>query len=246
MKILVLSDIHANADALAAVLDDAGEYGEIWSLGDVVGYGAEPARTIELLFSGDRTIRSVAGNHDLGVLGRLSLSGFIPEGRQAIEWTQPRLDESDLARLDSPSELTIGTDASLWHGGPINPVWGYVNSPEKAQAAFSCPWVGFGFVGHTHQPRAYFQSSNYEATEGLSPRPGWRFGAGTFGERALLNPGSVGQPRDGDPRAAYLLCDLDAGWFEWRRTRYDIKRSQQKIKAAGLPETLADRLGFGL
>ena len=246
MKALVVSDVHGNADALTAVLEDAGPCDELWSLGDVVGYGAEPLECVELITAFDGVLHAVSGNHDLAALGRLPLADFIPAGREAIEWTIPRLGETELAWLDRPPSLAVESRTKLWHAGPIDPVWGYLSSIGMAAAAFETVWNAYGFFGHTHRPIIYFQWRDGGKTDRLVPRPGHRFSLNDFGRRVLLNPGSVGQPRDGDARAAYAIVDMDDGWIEWRRAEYPVEECREKILAAGLPAVLADRLAHGL
>lgn len=246
MKALVVSDVHGNADALAAVFEDAGPCDELWSLGDVVGYGAEPLKCVKLLSSFAGVLRAVSGNHDLAALGRVPLADFIPAGREAIEWTIPRLGETERTWLNRPPSLTVGPLTRLWHAGPSDPVWGYLSSIAAAEAAFETIWDGHGFFGHTHRPIVYFQSRDGGKTDRLVPQTGHHFTLGDFGRRVLVNPGSVGQPRDGDPRAAYAIVDIDGGSMEWRRTEYPVEECRKKILAAGLPTVLADRLAHGI
>lgn len=246
MKALVVSDVHGNADALAAVLEDAGPCDELWSLGDIVGYGAEPLECVKLLSSFAGIVRAVSGNHDLAALGRIPLTHFIPAGREAIEWTIPRLGETERSWLDHPPTLEIEPRTRLWHGGPNDPVWGYLKSIATAETAFEAEWDGHGFFGHTHRPIIYFQSRDGSKTDRLVPRPDHHFSLDDFGRRVLVNPGSVGQPRDGDPRAAYAIVDIEDRWMEWRRTEYPVEECRRKILAAGLPAVLADRLTLGI
>lgn len=246
IRALIISDVHSNADALGAVLEDAGPCDELWSLGDIVGYGAEPERCIELLSAFDGVFHGVSGNHDLAALGRVPVTGFVPAGREAIEWTIPRLGETECVWLDRPPSLIIEPQSLFWHGGPLDPIWGYLNSITAAEAAFESVGDGRGFCGHTHRPIIYFQSHRGIKTDRLVPRSGHRFDLSDFGSRVLINPGSVGQPRDGDSRAAYAIIDTKDDWIEWRRVEYPIENCREKILSAGLPPVLADRLTHGI
>ncbi len=242
MRIAVISDVHGNLPALERVLADIGRErpDEVWCLGDTVGYGPWPTECCQ----GVRSCAQVTlvGNHDLGVLGVLDLEEFAPEAAAAARWSQGVLDEESrrwLASLAPSAELPR---ASLYHGSPRDPVWEYVLTFEAASAALEASSRPLVLVGHSHVPLA-IQARGRRLAGGHAPDGTTsRLAAG----RWLLNPGSVGQPRDGDPRAAWLLIDLDAGLAWHRRVLYDVARAQAAIRRAGLPEALAARLAAGV
>ena len=244
MRIAVLSDIHSNLVALDAVLDDAGDVDAVWHLGDVVGYGPDPDGVVERLIEVDAI--GVRGNHDAAALGGPEIEWFNPEARRAAEWTAGVIAPTTADWLRAlPERRAIG-DVSLVHGSPRDPLREYVTTLDVARAAFDTLETGHGLHGHTHVPLGYVleptrigvKDGHDGATLDLAER------------RAFLNPGSVGQPRDGDPRASYLLLDLDltdsAGTATWRRVEYDVEQVADAIRAEGLPARLADRLSVGL
>lgn len=244
MRVLVLSDIHANLAALEAVLEDArGDYDAVWCLGDVVGYGPEPAACIARIRL--TAAIAVAGNHDWAVLHSLGADEFNPEARRAVVWTRRRIDGEDLAWLqDLPSRPLVMGDITLTHGSPRDPIWEYVLYPATASLNLRHFSTRFCLVGHTHIPALHLLSEADGSVRTISP---------TVGEptalcdacRAILNPGSVGQPRDNDPRAAYAVLDTDAVTWEARRVAYPVEVTQARMRVAGLPERLINRLAFG-
>jgi diadenosine tetraphosphatase ApaH/serine/threonine PP2A family protein phosphatase len=242
MRIAVISDIHGNAHALDAVLDavDGAAADALWCLGDLVGYGPRPNECV-------RTVRARAepcllGNHDLAVLGRLELADFTPDAAAAALWTRTVLEDELRAWLDSLAPQAVVEGAQLFHASPRDPVWEYVLSEEAALGALRATTAPLVLVGHSHVPLALLHAggelSGGHAAEGteVDLRAG----------RWLLNPGSVGQPRDGDPRAALLLLDTGAGTASFHRVAYDIARTQDEIREAGLAEPLAARLAAGV
>jgi predicted phosphodiesterase len=241
MRVAVISDIHGNLAALEAVLAaiDADAPYEVWCLGDLVGYGARPNECCELVEA--RAAICLCGNHDLAVRGTLDLHEFSGDAAAAAAWTRAVLTPEARAYLDSLDPEGERATVALYHGSARDPVWEYVLSDEAAEATLALTDATLVLVGHSH---AALQVSLRDGLlqGGLAP-------AGTelelAGARRLLNPGSVGQPRDGDARAAYLVLDLDAGQAGFRRVTYDVERTQAEIRAAGLPEPLAARLAFG-
>jgi predicted phosphodiesterase len=241
VKVAVVSDVHANLHALDSVLAaiDADPPDELWCLGDLVGYGARPNECCELIEA--RASICLAGNHDLAVRGTIDLSEFSGDAAVAASWTQTVLSEPARAYLDTLEPQGERSGVALYHGSARDPVWEYVLSDEAAVATLVLTDGPLALVGHSH---VALQVSLRERSldGGLAP-------AGTALDLAdgqwLLNPGSVGQPRDGDPRAAFLLLDLDARRAEFRRVDYDIARTQSEIREAGLPEALAERLATG-
>jgi predicted phosphodiesterase len=240
MRVAVISDVHANYHALEAVLRDVDSDGvdAVWCLGDTVGYGPRPNECCDVVK--DRSDYCLVGNHDLVVLGELDLGDFNDEAAAAARWTADVLtDESrDFLQPLEPFGHLHGVD--LFHASARDPVWEYVLTEEAARATLELASAPLILVGHSHVALAIAQQTA-EVVGGLAP-------AGTeveFDGHWLLNPGSVGQPRDGDPRAAWLLLDLDRAVAAYRRVPYPVQRTQEEIRERGLPETLAARLARG-
>lgn len=242
MRCLVLSDIHSNLEAFQAVLDDAGSVDQIWCLGDVVGYGPDPNACVELLRSLPH--RSIAGNHDWATLGKLDLGDFNHDARQANLWNRRQLTPVNLRYLDALPETAVEGQFTLAHGSPRQPIWEYILHTSAAQANFDHFDTPFCFVGHTHVP-AIFRLDDREdrpLCEMLPPSVGpVELGPG----RVIINPGSVGQPRDGNPQASYVLLDGDALTVEHRRVPYPIEETQAKMLKYDLPARLIVRLSYG-
>jgi diadenosine tetraphosphatase ApaH/serine/threonine PP2A family protein phosphatase len=241
VRVAVLSDIHSNLAALEAVLEavEADAPDEVWFLGDLVGYGPKPNECCALLRP--RAQVFLSGNHDLGVLGTIDLLEFSGDAGAAARWTATVLDPDQRAFLEGLEPFGEAHNVGLYHGSARDPVWEYVLSDEAAATTFVLTTQPVVLVGHSHVAlQVALRDPLLEG--GLAP-------AGTeidlAGSRWLLNPGSVGQPRDGDARAAYLLLDLDAQTASFRRVPYDIARTQREIREAGLPPLLAERLALG-
>lgn len=240
MRYAILSDIHSNLEALRAVLADARDRADgCLCLGDVVGYGADPGPCIDLI--AERCDGIVAGNHEHGVAGLIGLDWFNPWARVAAEWTRGRLGAEAHAWLAALPLAREVADATLVHASPAHPEeWDYLVSSEDGFTAFGAFATRVCFVGHSHVPRAWVQGSwghDYDAVpQTVTLDAGCRY---------IVNVGSVGQPRDHDPRAAYALWDLDARRVEIRRVAYDVVAAQAKILSAGLPGLLAKRLAEG-
>jgi predicted phosphodiesterase len=242
MRVAVVSDIHGNLHALEAVLAeiDREQPGALWCLGDLVGYGPLPnecCATTSL-----RADVCLAGNHDLGVLGQLDVDDFSPEAAAAVRWTQTVLADDARAFLTSLEPSAKAQQAELYHASPRDPVWEYVLSDEAAVAALELTTTPVVLVGHSHVPLAVALSDG-RLSGGLAVDGDE---ADLSEGRWLLNPGSVGQPRDGDPRAAWLLLDFDRRRATFRRVAYPVERTQAEIRARGLPEMLAARLAEGV
>jgi diadenosine tetraphosphatase ApaH/serine/threonine PP2A family protein phosphatase len=241
MRVAVVSDIHGNLHALEAVLSavDALTPDELWCLGDVVGYGPRPNECCERIR--ERARICLAGNHDLGVLGTIDLEEFSGDAATAAYWTRSVLSEEarDFLAPLRPSTEVEGLE--LYHASPIDPVWEYILTDVAARLALDATHAPAILVGHSHVALALTPEGDGIAG-GLAPDGA----SADFGERRfLLNPGSVGQPRDGDPRAAFLILDLDARLAEFRRVEYPIVQTQREIADAGLPAILARRLAHG-
>jgi diadenosine tetraphosphatase ApaH/serine/threonine PP2A family protein phosphatase len=240
VRYAILSDIHGNLEALRAVLDDcAGRVDAVLCLGDTVGYGADPLACVELI--AERAQAIVGGNHEHAVAGRLGMAWFNRYARVAAEWTQERLDEDHRAYLGALPLLIEVDDATLVHASPAQPEeWDYLVTAEDGFAAFPYFATRWCFVGHSHVPGAWSLGSagpEHHRDAGLlqSER----------GRRYIVNVGSVGQPRDRDPRAAYAVWDVVAGRTQIHRVAYDVHTTRRKIVEAGLPGFLADRLAAG-
>ncbi len=239
MRIAVLSDIHSNLVALDAVLADVGAVGALWHLGDVVGYGPEPDGVVARL--GERGALGVRGNHDAAAIGGPEIDWFNPEARAAIEWTRDTVSAATRRWLSALPEILVLNDLTLVHGSPRDPLREYVSDGAIAQDNLAVLKTRHALHGHTHIPVAWTETRG--GVELIRARHGTTIQV--THTRTLLNPGSVGQPRDGDPRAAYLVLDLDVGQATWHRVAYDFVPVQAAIRAAGLPARLADRLAVG-
>jgi predicted phosphodiesterase len=242
MRVAVISDIHGNLHALEAVLAalEHDSLDALWCLGDVVGYGPRPNRCCAVAEL--RADLALAGNHDLGVLGTVDLDEFSPDAATSALWTREILSAEARIYLQGLEPLGRDDGVALFHASPSDPVWDYILSGDTALEAFELTSEPLVLVGHTHLPMAVLLADRV-LSGGLAP-------AGTEVDlsdgRWLLNPGSVGQPRDGDPRAAYLVVDFGAGRAAFRRVEYDVQRTQAEIRERGLPDALAERLAAGV
>jgi predicted phosphodiesterase len=242
MKVAVVSDIHSNRQAFEAVLEEVAdsEAAELWCLGDIVGYGADPDACVEL--ARRHVAVCLAGNHDIAVAGELALDEFTRGASLAAQWTREVIAPANLAflaeLLPQGEEGAIG----LYHASPRDAVWEYVLSALLAELCLDAQPHRICLIGHSHVASSFVRHEGESATG--EPR---REGADLDLSRGewLLNPGSVGQPRDGDPRAAWLLLDLDECRASYRRTSYDVAGAAAAIKAARLPNSLAERLEYG-
>jgi predicted phosphodiesterase len=239
--VAIISDIHGNRQALDAALRAAREAGarSWWCLGDLVGYGADPVYCLHTAVG--QAERCIAGNHDLGATGRAPIEMFSQWARAALIWTYGTLGPAGAAKLDTLLPEDPG-DVPLFHGSPRDPVWEYVMTVEQARAALEDRRVPLTLVGHTHIPSAWRLTAD-GAMEIHDARPGDTIEVGEG--RWLVNPGSVGQPRDGDARAAWAVWEPEEGRLTFQRTPYDVAAAQNAILEAGLPSPLAHRLAEG-
>jgi predicted phosphodiesterase len=245
MRALVLSDIHANLAALEAVLKDAATvgYDVVWCLGDTVGYGPEPDECVARV-RGLRA-KAVVGNHDWAALGRMDVDHFNPEARRAVLWTQEHLNSNSLEWLGLlPSEPLVEGKFTLTHGSPRDPVWEYILRPSDASENLAYFDTPFCLVGHTHVPALHVWNAGDGKVRWSTPPFGKAMPLQN-GARIIINPGSVGQPRDNDPRSAYAILDTEQMTWLPRRAAYPIEITQAHMRAAGLPERLINRLAFG-
>ncbi len=241
MPILVISDIHANLTALEAVLQDAGSIDGVWCLGDLVGYGPDPNDCIARV-RGLNNLVCLIGNHDAAALGQIDVDTFNAEARLSVQWMQTELTQESLAFLrDLPERVVVG-QVTLTHGSPRNPVWEYILDTRVARYNFAHFETDFCFVGHTHLPVVYTDQNGQSPIRLVIPEGEAQI---QLTPRAIINPGSVGQPRDRDPRAAYALYDPENNMWTYRRVKYDIAQVQKRILDAGLPPRHATRLSEG-
>jgi diadenosine tetraphosphatase ApaH/serine/threonine PP2A family protein phosphatase len=241
MKYAVLADVHANLTALEAVLKDTQDRGgvdEMWCLGDIVGYGPDPQQCIDLVRQ--RCSACVAGNHDLATIRKIGTVQFNIAAGEAIEWTRKQVKPEDVEYLESlPLTIEIG-DFTLTHGSPHDPIWEYILSEAEADENLKSFKTRYCFIGHSHLPLLFECEKSCtlsEPADGMVIKPGEK--------RLIINPGSVGQPRDNDPRASYAVYDEELGTITLHRVRYDIAAVQLRMKTAGLPEKLINRLVMG-
>ena len=239
MRIALFGDIHANLEALEAVLQDATEQGctDHVCMGDIVGYNADPYACLEIVRSKNWPV--VKGNHDEDASGDHSLESMNPVAASALEWTRQQLSEDQRAWLRNIRMVRQVEDFTVVHSTLDQPQsWNYVTNKFDAMSNFSYQFTNLCFHGHTHVPRIFIRESRVAEVEGDSIviEPGMKY---------FINTGSVGQPRDGDWRACYAIYDIPTATVSFRRVEYDLATTQQKIRAAGLPEVLAERLAEG-
>lgn len=243
MKVLVISDVHANLVALEAVLQDAHGYDAIWNIGDTVGYGPRPRECIDRMVDyGANPV--LVGNHDLACLGALDLAEFNPVAQVASRWTSLQLGIEHRAYLQALPATTTTEGITLAHGSPRAPIWEYVTSAAVASENFLFFDTDVCLIGHTHI--AMFAVLRDDETDAELYQ--FREGAtiDLVQARYIVNPGSVGQPRDRDPRAAYAVLDLDRGTITAHRVAYDIATTQRQMALANLPDVLISRLSHGM
>ncbi len=240
MSILIISDIHANLAAFQAVLADAeGEWDTIWCLGDLIGYGPNPNECVELLNQYDHI--SLSGNHDWAVLGKLNIQSFNDEAQAAVRWTRSVLTDDARAYLESLPTTIIREPFTLAHASPRQPVWEYILDAYTASINFGYFDTPYCLVGHTHVPVLFHQENN----QIVPSRPDYHNAFHFNASRCIINPGSVGQPRDSDPRAAYALLDLETMTWQHRRVAYPIAETQAQMREIGMPVKLINRLELG-
>lgn len=241
MRILVISDIHANLAALEAVLADAGNVDAAWCLGDLVGYGPDPNECVQRIRSLPNLI-CLVGNHDAAALGQIDLTSFNPEARMAVQWTQEVLTPSNLDYLRNLPEKRESGEVTLVHGSPRQPVWEYLLDARTATKNFEYFDTPYCFVGHSHLPVMYHMKEDDPMAKLSVPEPQSQF---EMQPRAIFNPGSVGQPRDHNPKASYAIFDSAASTWNYRRVEYDISSVQKRMKEQDLPARHVERLSAG-
>jgi diadenosine tetraphosphatase ApaH/serine/threonine PP2A family protein phosphatase len=243
MPILIISDIHANFVAFETVLEAAGDVDAVWNLGDVVGYGPRPRECVERVID-LRPAASLIGNHDWAAIGRLSLDEFNPAARFATYWTTAHLSADHMRYLEGLPNRVIENDWMLVHGSPRHPVWEYVYTARVAHQNFALFDSKVCFLGHTH---IQLFISEEMARDGVAPtQPVDGDVLHLDNGRFIVNPGSVGQPRDNNPFAAFALFDPEQQTVTFRRVEYDIPKTQAQMEEAGLPRPLITRLALGV
>lgn len=239
MRLAVLSDIHANLAALDAVRQNLPAVDEVWVLGDIVGYGPQPNEVIVALQ--EMGARSVLGNHDAAAIGTIDTGWFNPDAARAVVWTAEVIDDNARAYMSALPEVRTDGELTAVHGSPRDPIWEYITGAAVAAANLPAFDTGVCLHGHTHVPVVFRVDDGRIEAVPAAPDTSISIRAG----RSLVNPGSVGQPRDGNPAASYLVLDTDADLAEFRRVAYDIGATQKAMRQVGLPPRLAERLGYG-
>ncbi len=241
MRIAIISDVHANLAALEAALADAEVQGAgaVWNLGDTVGYGPDPNGVVARLREAGAV--SVLGNHDAAATGIIGTERFNPLAATAANWTRANLEPETARALAGLNTVAQEGAWSLTHGTLREPLWEYLMTEEAAREHFARQQTPYSAVGHTHIPLLVRQGSGGIAGEDAVPGKAAALGTGPL----CVNPGSVGQPRDGDPRASYAVVDTREGTVAHRRVAYEVAATQQRMEQTGLPRALAERLGAG-
>jgi len=244
MRYAIIGDIHANLAAFTAVLDDIEHLGgveKVWCLGDIVGYGPDPHDCIELLCKANHVC--VAGNHDWAAIGKVNTAGFNPDAAAACHWTAQQLSPADVEYLGNLPLIIDEGDFTLVHGSPREPIWEYLISTSLARENFTYFRSQFCLVGHSHVPLAF----SCDEDGACSPRRFLTDVRLVLGrDRLIINPGGVGQPRDGDPRASYAIYDSETRLVRLYRVAYDVHSTQDRMVKCGLPMRLVARLSYGM
>jgi diadenosine tetraphosphatase ApaH/serine/threonine PP2A family protein phosphatase len=243
MRVLLISDIHANLAALEAVFAACPSFDALWNLGDTIGYGPRPAQCLDLVRA-HGAAPSLVGNHDLACIGEIDPAEFNPVAQEAARWTALQLSDDHREHLMNLPPMTGALGHTLAHGSPRDPIWEYVTTPEIATANFAAFGTNVCFVGHTH----IAMSATLAEGAVLAGIRAWREGEtlDLRSNRHIINPGSVGQPRDRDPRAAYAVLDTTRGTITAHRAAYDIATTQSQMRDARLPDFLISRLSVGI
>lgn len=244
MRTLVISDIHANLTALEAVLEDAvGQWDRVWFMGDLVGYGPNPNECVERLRELEPAV-ALSGNHDWAVLGKLDTEEFNDDARRLVRWTRAELTDENLAYLEGLPPREVTGMFTMAHASPRHPVWEYILDLQTALENFDYFDTPYCLVGHSHIPALF--SLDEESAELNFYLVGHGDVVDMGRGRMIINPGSVGQPRDGDSRASYALLDDEALTWTLRRVAYDIGQTQNVMRLHKMPLRLIERLEYGL
>lgn len=244
MRIVIVSDIHSNLVALETVLAAAGSYDALWCLGDTIGYGPRPNECVALMR--EHASLSIVGNHDLACLNKIDLRDFNPDARKANIWNGEQLTAEQRTWLEGlPPQLDVDERFTMAHGSPREPIWEYLLAPEQALANFELFSQQVCFIGHSHVQLGFKLRNNAQRCDRFLPDRSRTIELDSE-TRYFINPGSVGQPRDQDPRAAYVVLDSDTGSVRFNRIEYDIAKTQRQMQEAQLPLALIRRLEFGM
>jgi predicted phosphodiesterase len=241
MRTLVISDIHANLTALEAVLTDTGQIDAVWCLGDLVGYGPDPNECVECIAQLPN-LQCIMGNHDAAAVGCIEVDAFNPDARKTVLWAQERLTPANKEYLKNLPERVKLDYITLVHGSPFKPIWEYLLDTRSATISFEFFDTHYCFVGHTHLPVLYYLPDDRQTAQLIVPE---HISQMTLAPRGIINPGSVGQPRDRDSRAAYAILDMTNFTWEWHRVEYDIQNVQERMRKENLPERHITRLSAG-
>jgi diadenosine tetraphosphatase ApaH/serine/threonine PP2A family protein phosphatase len=241
MRTLIISDIHANLPALEAVLADAGQFDSAWCLGDLVGYGPDPNECIERIRNLPN-LECIMGNHDAAAVGAIDVDAFNPDARKTVLWTRERLTPANKEYLKKLPDRIKLEYITLVHGSPFKPIWEYLLDTRSATISFEFYDTPYCFVGHTHLPVLYYMPDTRVTAQLIVPE---HVSQMTLAPRAIINPGSVGQPRDRDSRSAYAILDMTDFTWEWHRVEYDIQGVQERMRKENLPERHITRLSAG-
>lgn len=244
MRIALVSDIHSNYVALETVLAALGSVDQLWNLGDTIGYGPRPNQCMEAVRQ--RATVMIAGNHDLACIDRVDLSDFNADARTANIWNGQQLEAGHREVLEAmPPSAPVDERFLMAHGSPREPIWEYLLTSGQARENFAAFDQQICFVGHSHIPLIFRKQASGRYDEPYLPSAGEVLELKPD-ERYLINPGSVGQPRNQDPRAAYAIMDPDAGTVRFMRVEYDIAKTQRQMREAQLPAALIRRLEYGM
>jgi diadenosine tetraphosphatase ApaH/serine/threonine PP2A family protein phosphatase len=241
MRALVISDIHANLPALEAVLADAPQFDAAWCLGDLVGYGPDPNECVERI-AGLPNLHCIMGNHDAAAVGVIEVDAFNPDARKTVLWTRERLTPANKEYLKNLPDRIKLEFITLVHGSPFKPIWEYLLDTRSATISFEFYDTPYCFVGHTHLPVLFHLPDDRTTAQLIVPE---HVSQMTLAPRVILNPGSVGQPRDRDPRSAYAILDTADFTWEWHRVQYNIQGVQERMGKENLPERFISRLSAG-
>jgi len=241
MKVLIISDIHGNRTALEAVLEDASAVDAVWCLGDIIGYGPDPNDCVSIIRDLPNLI-CLRGNHDSAVIGLTDNVKFNHSAQRVLEWTAEQLNPVHRQYLQSLSPLVEVDDVTLAHASPRDPIWEYIMDVYTATANFDYFMTPYCFVGHSHLPVMYYMKNGKELATVNFVFPGEKT---RLPDKTIVNPGSVGQPRDHDPRAAYTIFNTEEKTWAQHRVLYDIADVQERMVLAGLPSEYIQRLDLG-
>ncbi len=243
MRVLMISDVHANLVALEAVVEAAGDFDVVWNLGDIVGYGPKPGECVDYIVAMNPAA-SLIGNHDWAAIGRLQLDEFNPVARFATYWTTAQLRTEHMHYLEGLPNRVIEEHWMLVHASPRHPIWEYVYTAKIAEENFELFDMQVCFLGHTHVQLFISESMAKRGDPPIQPHDGMQLSL--HEDRFIVNPGSVGQPRDNNPDAAFAIYDTESRTVTFRRVPYDVALTQRQMDEAGLPRPLITRLALGV